>query len=68
MRWTLVCDGCARGEEIKTIGILRRAPTACGVCKEPLPLMSNGLSSGNPVGDDQLERLKLAHSARHAIE
>ena len=44
--WVLVCDTCAHGREIKTIGVMRPAPVPCAVCGVVLPAMQNGLSGG----------------------
>jgi hypothetical protein len=58
MTWLLVCDACAEGEEIKTIGVMRKPPYACDVCGVALPLFENGYVNGNPAFPQQVEEIK----------
>ena len=58
MSWVLVCDTCAHGREIKTIGVMRPAPVPCAVCGVVLPAMQNGLSGGNPVRPEEVEEMR----------
>lgn len=46
--WALICDACAKGHEIKTIGVLKKPPYDCYVCKGPLPMTADGYVAGNP--------------------
>lgn len=56
----MICDGCAGNEEIKCIGLFIPAPHPCAVCGKTLEARKNGFSSGNPVTEHQLDRLRAA--------
>lgn len=58
MSRVLVCDACAKGHEIKCIGLIRRGPIPCAGCGAQLPVHPNGLSGGNPLGETEAKAIR----------
>lgn len=64
MSWVLICRECAKGREIKTIGLLRRPPAACAACGAELPVQANGHVGGNPVDSSEIEDVRRKAAER----
>jgi hypothetical protein len=56
--WELICDGCANGMEIKTIGIMQRPPASCAACGKELSTTANGFADGKPVRPEQVSEAR----------
>ena len=82
-RWALICNACAKGREIKCIGLSWRAdsiPRSCAACEAPLaepvpyePTQFGGMLkdrfyvAGNPVFREEVAEIKAKVYERRSV-
>jgi hypothetical protein len=67
MMWHLACDECAKGMEIKSIGVFW-TNDVCEICGRVVPRFPlNGMVAGNPLTEEQVTQAKTLRDTSRGV-